>query len=67
MKNIVMHYAPPGPDWLRIGDSEYARGYPICCSGDRAIAAKRRGATTFRVDDVTCKRCLRKLASGDRE
>lgn len=33
-------------------------GYAACCSGDRAIAVRKRGNHTYVRMGVTCQRCL---------
>ena len=38
--------------------TEYLRGWPVCCSGDRAVKLAETGQTTnATVDHVTCKLC----------
>lgn len=38
-------------------------GYAACCSGDRAIAIRAKFQNTYLRERVTCKSCLRRLAS----
>lgn len=32
-------------------------GWPVCCSGDRAVCIRKSGFMTYNPSDVTCKRC----------
>ncbi len=40
-------------------------GWAACCSGDRAIAIRAKFQHTYLRELVTCKACLRRLASHD--
>lgn len=50
---------------IRRGIVTMARGYPCCCSGDRARKVRQDGTQTWDRAEVTCKTCLKLLAKAD--
>jgi len=42
------------------------RGYPCCCSGDKALKIRSFGNQTEKREDVTCKDCLGILKRQDK-
>lgn len=61
MSKPKIHYA--GEIWDHIG--LMLEGWAACCSGDRAVAIRENGHNTYDRTEVTCKRCLRRIASHD--
>lgn len=43
---------------MRIGGTQYLRGWACCCSGKRCTDIRDRGNWSYLVPLVTCKRCL---------
>lgn len=64
-KNAVFHWGG-GLQYVNGKKTHcHGRGYPCCCSGDRAYAIRDNGTQVFDDDDanlVTCKRCRELMA-----
>ncbi len=54
------HYA----GGVTVGNTQWLRGWPCCCSGEKAIKIRVEGNVTFFPDNVTCKACNKTLEKG---
>lgn len=60
MAEPIVHFA----GGMKIGGTEYLRGWAVCCTGRRCEKIRTEGEWTFIPKYVTCKKCLATMRRG---